>query len=1063
MSRDHNEEHSSGEREHEKASRSAEAKKIEKKTEERIADEFKSAEAAAAAVKDVVTETNVKIQSGENKELGEKAEAIELSETRFYSTAEWKVSSGDSESSSSEMKPILDQLHQIWEHIQQEGKESNRKKCCNYLNMFVGLAGNLVTFLGIWGVVQSFKNTSPGDPPPADPEYAKVQKILLAWQTQPDEVWWNTFANFMRANPTLTLNDHIFYLQVTMSISPIIPVLWQSYKDISDMVDKLITFYQQPDVYISDIYLEIVKPDCYYNGSPLPRGAAAYLLQLVLAKILADKLPVKRLPQIASLADSKEMGSSRALSRLHRSALVALSAVTPRPFLESKPLTMSSSGIDDKGKENISRALDIASTLSWAIPEAGPFISAGISLAKWIFGLDSAGGTDFTPIFQAISDMEKRLEDYLQIQNLKELIERINVQGKWMNDCIMQLDRLGKEADPIHAINAIIRKQGFLEELREMNTPKPGSLYSVINHLLDDDDFAVADAKKPVAYTDVDHFERVKLKYKMLVLGVTMYISSLKTQIMMQRFLKKYVHIPTAEMDDTVTYVMLFTTIKSSPTRGYVGWYDKIRVDTDLTDLISPTIFPKILARRKAMLFSLPLTAGMSPDEENATVRHFRGTRTVRFSATPVDKTCFGKDFSKGPLPPPYTVVQPYGVGTILLDRRNVYLTATPELIDSKHVGGGFSTSTPNPHGGPVALYGNAFLDMCWPKDQIENMISTYFIPDHSWGFHSSPFRGLRGGWMISDPSIQQSDWVKTNAIVYWQNTSATLQDMFLLKSEKGVLVVRSWLDAVAFEENAYQAPTPDAMTVTDWAVDDKPSDSSAWTQKDVQVRYAITYTRGSGGESTKTWTQWQSIPKNRHNPTLSNIVTPDDEHIDCIWIYRQFGIAVQDQLPSGKTSIRPIKVFSKLDKRDGRFAQIYQDITPAPAKNLLEDIASATTSAALVVRGHVPATVRAPSQPMQPAMFSFNNDAARNRNREIKQLCERIAMNCKELLDYYRPRGSKEAANQAYVEGIQRQLAIQIKEPSSDALRLQLAEIAKKLQGKLQAVWSVQPRLSRL
>lgn len=141
-----------------------------------------------------------------------------------------------------------------------------------------------------------------------DPGFNALKTLLKAWQKVPEEVWWQTFADFIRKNRYFTIHDHIVMLQTIMFMSPPIPVEWDSNADRWAIASILVTFYQQSSTTdIADIYLEVIKHR--YQDAPLTRATAANLLVFALGKILLDAKtagePIKRGAVVSAVSHPK--------------------------------------------------------------------------------------------------------------------------------------------------------------------------------------------------------------------------------------------------------------------------------------------------------------------------------------------------------------------------------------------------------------------------------------------------------------------------------------------------------------------------------------------------------------------------------------------------------------------------------------------------------------------------------------------------------------------------------------------------------------------------------------
>lgn len=943
-----------------------------------------------------------------------------------------------------QLQIIIDRLNQIVADNKELKEAMQQTRCQRFLNV-MGVVGTLVTVAAtIWGFLYAYSSSASvssrafaslgadGSSPREE-----LLTILKAWQSMSDTVWWQLVSHYLRTNPDLTINDHMVFLQYTMFLSPMGGIIWDSYQDQLDIVNKLIQFYKKGGVYISDIYLEITKPDYYYQGAALPRATAANILLLTLGSILVENLPVKRAtprtPQdemIIAAWDSKttpgsgsawmqkdaqvryavtyvrndneslrmwtdwsyvEKGRSRPTlqsiptpgeqvdsMRLYRQFGVAargqqppdkgiivliqkFSAATglpnsyqdvtpaprstlsivldarvatqpprqapralmapPRPmgshagFHSSRSILRSSIEaksmitISDDTSDKISLALDIVGTLAWAQPEIAPFINADIMLAKWIFGIGSSG-TDFGPVIAALGQVEKDIIGFVQgaldWQHLENLASRIQTYARWMSNSAKILNDLQSEADPVtHAMNAILQNQGILEELRAMTTPENGSLYDVIQKLLDDPDFALPDASSPQPYTDYAHFERVKTKYKFLILGISVYVTSLKTQIMLQRFVKQNINSVSSnpDLDDTDTYTTLYVEV-----RGSTGFYNRVRTDVDLSS--STSIFPAVIARRQAMISGL---YGASYRTSELPAWIYKGD-VYSNDDTPCPPDIWNRSKAFGSLGYPGAVTV---FNTDQSPRYFATIAATPNAAIRLNMQDNFLNYN-------LGMYGSYFKDSCWEAKDADFLVQSYAVPDSS-----TIFPDPEGGYYANctDRPPSWGDHCKA----YTDELTQKTKSWFGIQNNEGDLVINTWLDAVAAEDGNYQPTTPAVpMSLTAWA-DAGGSDGSAWFQSNVQVRYAWTYMRKGGGESEKRWTDWCSVPSGKKNPTLGIVPPPDDEKVDCIWIYRQFGVAADGQPPDdSKTPVRPIKALIK-DKTLGNFPSSYQDITPAP------------------------------------------------------------------------------------------------------------------------------------
>lgn len=975
-----------------------------------------------------------------------------------------------------ELRVIIAKLDQIIMENKELKESMQQTRCQRFLNV-MGVFGTGLTLVAtIWGFLYAYSSSTSTsfslsdnsrlldtDESPRE----KLLKILSTWQDMRDADWWKLLSDYLRANADWTINDHMVFLQFTMSLSPMTPFVWNTYKDQLGLVNKLIDFYKKDGVYISDIYQEITKKEYYYQDAALPRATAANVLLLALGGILVNKIPTKRAipltpknhmvisgwdskttpakdslwvqkdtqvryaiayirdgneslrmwsdwsyvekgascPTLQNICKPEELIDSVRLYRQFGTAaknqqpsgkgisllIQEFKASTelperyqdmiPAPTSDLKfvaePLrqvrdTMTESFaptrshgehkserpvshltleaksqlmISDDTSQNISIALDIVGALVWSVPEIAPFVNGAIILVKWLFGFGT--GTDYTSVLKALVNVEKDIIGFIQgsleQQQLRRLADRIQAYANWMSNSAKILSDLERGPDPIvHTTNAILQKKGILEELREATTPKEGSLYSVIQALLNDPDFALPEAKSPQPYRDYEHFERVKLKCRFLILGISVYMSSLKTQIMLQRFVKQNLNvdpITLRDLDDTATYTMLYTQV-----RGQNGFYDRVRTDIDLTSSSSTSIFLAIVARRQAMISKVI----------------YRTTQDVHPS-----KVLWEGDS----VPPPY-LEWPFpadtGSSSLLMDflnhgdrdkpRYRIVAIATPAAIVRQHVETGYDFQQ------TYHVYGSFFADACWPQKEAGSLEQSYFYPDHSIIQLRSDSNAARWGisklyWYLFNWSQQQSDTQKSSYNGYKDDKTQEIKDLLNLKNGKGDVVVKTWLDVVALEDTRYQPITPIAsMVLTTWDTESKRDENSAWFQKDVQVRYALVYQRKGGGESKESWTDW--YPVKGINPTLENIPTPDVESkISCMWILRQFGVSVDGNRPdSNKTKARHIMGFSNQKEK---FPSTYHDKTPAPV-SLLNSEQSSIVFAAVSTRSTHSAEIKA-------------------------------------------------------------------------------------------------------
>ena len=161
-------------------------------------------------------------------------------------------------------------------------------------------------------------------------------------------------------------------------------------------------------------------------------------------------------------ADPKTPGlTPAALLRVASAPIVNAAAVGP---------VLASAGegptFEDIGVPIINTFLDIVGTLSWAIPEAGPFVSAGVTFIQFIMGEAIAGFRPRQPslldnIATIANNVVDRLEFFQEQAELKKQLQALKAFSDWLKNVATLLNTQDQEAFRLH----MTEKGGILEQL----------------------------------------------------------------------------------------------------------------------------------------------------------------------------------------------------------------------------------------------------------------------------------------------------------------------------------------------------------------------------------------------------------------------------------------------------------------------------------------------------------------------------------------------------------------------------------------------------------------------
>ena len=731
--------------------------------------------------------------------------------------------------------------------------------------------------------IERAQNLAKSDPMDMD----SIRKILKSWQDIPEHDFWKIFSGYIKDSNDLTISDQTVFLQIIMQLSPIRPMLWDSNQDRLNIVGELVEFYKNKASCISDIFLEIAQKT--YQGQPLSRANAANLLILALGEILVLELPIKRpVPAKAQAAVVRAM-------------------------------VMTQGGGDHKAA--FGEMLSIASTLSWAIPYAGPFVSAGIQLVTMIFGLGGGSAIDFTPVFKALEKLQENLihffTDYTDHVQLQANIDLIQSYVTWV---ALNFGETGvltiaeAQNDLQGAIDKItMRDSGCLDVLSRTSSPENGTLHSVIVKILKDADLNPL----PNGYRDRQHYAIAKDKYETLLSAMTLHLSALKNRILLIQFVKR--NRTTEELraalvpDDIVNESAAFLDYESR-----LGYYTKlaslVKVNpADPVDPVAPIIYQNYLNSIRVSTYS----DNCGPTLANIRVLSIAPSRTPYFH----DGTRDGNNYYMGQVTKDtpggtfyYLYTTDYFVQRYNLQTGTLYSVAKDYgwMYMNEGYCGGFIiyvNDEEREHPGP-------FPDtVSWVPGDLEIHPEFYCAyrkkPHWQWRpeRHDSQQsrEAIKQKYIASLPSFRDDFSISTDVLTRWNNSKG---DAFF-----GIKV--------------------NVPTHVGWKINTAAMVTAApgtpWCEPNMKVRYGLKYLRASSPDSDLIWTPW--IPTDgKKNPTLP---IPDigPEIVGCIWIYRQFGTASEGVDPSGSNlqHFRLIKTYGVEDKVNGKFPGTYLDAEESP------------------------------------------------------------------------------------------------------------------------------------
>ena len=224
----------------------------------------------------------------------------------------------------------------------------------------------------------------------------------------------------------------------------------------------LVAAAQEPEAKFEDLPPEVQR---LFGGYPLVEGERVSSIRMLCLEkdwegMARRTVFVERETNLARAyfavpslrADPKTPGLTPAAffdSPLRRSSMPPRLAPSWPPPVSSGPT------FEDIGVPIINTFLDIVGTLSWAIPEAGPFVSAGVTFIQFIMGEAIAGFRPRRPsllddIETIANDVVDRLEFFQEQAELKKQLQALKAFSDWIKNVTTLLNTQDREAFRLH-------------------------------------------------------------------------------------------------------------------------------------------------------------------------------------------------------------------------------------------------------------------------------------------------------------------------------------------------------------------------------------------------------------------------------------------------------------------------------------------------------------------------------------------------------------------------------------------------------------------------------------
>jgi hypothetical protein len=182
-----------------------------------------------------------------------------------------------------------------------------------------------------------------------------------------------------------------------------------------------------------------------------------------------------------------------------------------------------SSSIDGLAQNVFSLSLDTISTLSWATP-AGPFVSAGITIFKAIFGNVFGPKEDLIGTMRKIAnDVVERIEYFQENATLKDQLDTLKTFSIWIANVETRLDT----QDPEVFNHALTDESGILSTLNDVVSPRGKTTLLSLTGALSED----GDLKQGGGYDSRRRWSLANAKLHLLFLATSQYLMALKFRI----------------------------------------------------------------------------------------------------------------------------------------------------------------------------------------------------------------------------------------------------------------------------------------------------------------------------------------------------------------------------------------------------------------------------------------------------------------------------------------------------------------------------------------------------